>query len=44
VLEDKVPEDVSEVTVQKEEGFELCLEDILLKGLGLSSCSDKKLQ
>ena len=35
---------VPEVIVQKEEGFDLCLEDILVKGLGFGSCSNKKLQ
>ena len=41
---EEVPEDVLEMIVQKEEGFDLCLEDILAKGLGFHSCSNKKLQ
>ena len=44
VLEDKVPEEVPEVIVQKEEGFDSCLEEILVKGLGFDICSNKKLQ
>jgi len=31
---EEVPEDVPEVTVQKEEGFDSCLEEILVEGLG----------
>ena len=44
MLEEKVPEEVPKVIVQKEEGFDSCLEEILVKGLGFGSCSNKKLQ
>jgi len=40
----EVLKDVLEMIVQKEEGFDLCLEDILIKGLGFGSCSNKNLQ
>ena len=43
-MPEEVSEDVSKVTAQKKEGFDLCLEDILVKGLGFGSCSNKKLQ
>lgn len=33
-----------EAIVKKEDGFDLCLEDSIVKGLGFSSCSNKKLQ
>ena len=42
--EDKVSEDVPEVIVEKEEGFDSCLEDILVRVIGFGSCSNKKLQ
>ena len=47
MLRRKVSEEevhVLEVIVQKEEGFNLCLEDILVKDLGFGCCSNKKLQ
>ena len=40
----EVPEDVPKVTMQKGEGSDSCLEDIVVKGLGFGSCSNKKLQ
>lgn len=30
--------------MQKEEGFDMCLEDHIVKGLGFGSYSNKKLQ
>ncbi len=41
---EEVSEDVSEVAVQKDEGFDSCLEEILVKGLRFGSCSNKKVQ
>lgn len=43
-MSEEVQEDVPEVTVQKEEIFDSCLEDILVKGLGFGSGSNKMLQ
>lgn len=39
-----MPEDVPEVTMQKEEGFDSCLEEILAKGLGFGNYLNKKPQ
>jgi len=34
---------VLEVIVKKDDGFDLCLEDSIVKGLGFASCSNNKL-